>query len=72
MIVVKGILLVFVLFIITTVLFLVLARGAMFPATWLQKIGPFLIGCGIGSTAIGLGFVFLSRIMLARLMHAPR
>jgi hypothetical protein len=71
-----GILFAFGIFIAALVALIFVSRsvgGVEFPVTSLTRIGMFLIGCGVGSTAIGFGLWFVGRAAAESLArHLPR
>jgi hypothetical protein len=67
MLIIKGCLLVFGLVVVLLILIVVLGRGMMFPAQLLPRLGMFLVGAGLGVTAVGCGMFFLGRVALAHL-----
>jgi hypothetical protein len=68
--VVGGVLFVFGIFVVALVALILLTRGVggvEFPVSFVTKLGPFLIGCGIGSTVIGFGLWIVGRAAAASL-----
>jgi hypothetical protein len=65
MLVIKGVLLVFGLFIMALIVFVVLGRGGMFDARFFTKAGSFLIGVGLGTGAVGCVLLLLGRAVMA-------
>jgi len=72
MLIVKGCLLVFGLAVVLLILVSVLGRGVMFPARLLPWLGMLLIGAGIGTTAIGCGFLYLGKVASAHFAAVMR
>ena len=61
----KGVLFVFGLFILALIVFVVLGGGGMFDARYFTKAGTFLIGVGLGTGVVGCALLFLGRAALA-------
>jgi len=72
MIVLKGALFVLGLFLLALVAFAVIARGGEFAVQSLTKFGMFLLGAGLGTSAIGCGLIFLSKVALAHLRRSSQ
>jgi hypothetical protein len=67
MLVIKGMLFVFGLFLLALIAVAVIARGGMFAVQYVTQFGMFLLGVGLGTTVIGCGLMYLGKIALAHL-----
>jgi hypothetical protein len=65
MLILKGTLFVFALFVVAVVAFLVLGRGGQFDARYFTKAGSFMIGVALGTGVVGCALLFLGRAALA-------
>jgi hypothetical protein len=65
MLIFKGALVVFVLFVIAVAAFLVLGRGGQFDTRFFTKGGAFLLGIGLGTSLVGFGLLMLGKLAQA-------
>jgi hypothetical protein len=67
MLVLKGASLVFGLFMLALVVVAVIARGGEFAVQYVTKFGMFVLGVGLGASAIGCGLIVLGKVALVHL-----